>query len=212
VVYAGVFLFYFVNYFVVIFFNTALIGAATIRLKGGDPTLGDGLAFAWDNVGRIAQWAAVAATVGMILRIIAERVGWIGKIIISLLGAAWSVATYFVIPVLVYEKLGPIEAVKQSAAMFRKTWGERLASSFSFGLLFFLLAIPAFIAPFLAAMLGATAFLVVLALAIVYVLLLAVISAALNGVFVAALYQYAHSGDASGPFTPQMLSSAWRPK
>ena len=142
VAYVGLFLFYFVNYFVVIFFNTALIGAATIRLKGGDPTLRDGLAFAMENVGRIAQWAAVAATVGMILRMIEERVGWLGKIVISVLGAAWSVATFFVIPVLVYEKLGPIEAVKQSAAMFRKTWGERLSASVSFGLLFFLLAIP----------------------------------------------------------------------
>lgn len=212
-VYAGLFLFYFVNYFVVIFFNTALIGAATIRLKGGDPTLGDGLSFAWSNVGRIAQWAAVAATVGMILRIIAERVGWIGKIIISLLGAAWNIATYFVIPVLVYEQLGPIDAVKQSAELFKKTWGERLAASFSFGLLFFLLAIPAFIAPFAAGMLlGGTAFLVVLAVAVLYVIVLAIISAALNGIFVAALYQYAHTGQASGPFTPQMLSGAWAPK
>src|SRR5260221_1990754 len=105
-VYLGVFLFYFVNYFVVIFFNTALIGAATTRLQGGDPTLGTALGFAWENVGRIAQWAAVAATVGIILRMIEERVGWLGKLIVSLIGAAWGLATYFVIPVLVYEQLG----------------------------------------------------------------------------------------------------------
>src|SRR5882724_10286722 len=98
--YMGMFLFYLANYFVVIFFNTALIHAATIRLRGGDPTLSDGLGFAWENVGRILQWAAVAATVGMILRAIEERVGWLGRFIIALVGAAWTVATYFVIPVI----------------------------------------------------------------------------------------------------------------
>ena len=212
VVYVGLFLFYLVNYFVVIFFNTALISAATTRLKGGDPTLKDGLAFAWENVGRILQWAAVAATVGMILRTIEERVGWLGKIIISILGAAWSVATYFVIPVMVYEKLGPIDAVKQSAAMFRKTWGERVVSSVSFGLVFFVLAIPAFLAIFVGLSLGTAMFVVTLILAVVYLLTLAVISAALNGIFVAALYQYVHTGEVTGPFTSQMLGSAWQSK
>ncbi len=212
-VYLGLFLFYFINYFVVIYFNTALIGAATIRLKGGDPTLRDGLSFAWGNLSRIAQWAAVAATVGMILRIIEERVGWLGQIVVRLLGSAWTLATYFVIPVLVYEKLGPIEAAKRSAVMFRETWGERFTSAVSFGLLFFLLALPAVFAPFLAgALLGGTAFLIILAVAVIYLVTLAVVGAALNGVFVAALYQYAQTRQASGPFTPELLNSAWKPK
>src|SRR5437870_2100924 len=43
--YIGLFLFYFCNYFVVIFFNTALIGAATVRLQGGVPSLSGGLSF-----------------------------------------------------------------------------------------------------------------------------------------------------------------------
>jgi len=212
IVYIGLFLFYLVNYFVVIFFNTALISAATIRLKGGDPTLRDGLSFAWENVGSILQWAAVAATVGMILRMIEERVGWLGKIIISVLGAAWTVATYFVIPVMVYEKVGPFDAIKQSAAMFRKTWGERVISSVSFGLLFFLLMLPAIAVLILTAALGTAVFVVTLVLAVIYVLALAVVSAALNGVFVAALYQYVHTGKVEGPFTAQMLGSAWQTK
>ena len=212
VIYVGLFLFYLVNYFVVIFFNTALISAATTRLKGGSPTLRDGLAFAWENVGSILQWAAVAATVGMILRTIEERVGWLGKIVIGLLGAAWSIATYFVIPVMVYEKLGPIDAIKESAALFKKTWGERVVGSISFGLLFFVLAIPAFLAVLVAASLGTAVLVMVAILAVVYLLTLAVISAALNGIFVAALYQYVHTGQIAGPFTPEMLGSAWQSK
>lgn len=210
--YVGLFLFYFVNYMVVIFFNTALIGAATIRLKGGDPTVGDGLRIAWENLGRIVQWAAVAATVGMVLRIIEERVGWLGKIIVGLLGAAWSVAVYFVVPVMVYEQLGPIESVKRSAELFRKTWGERLVSSISFGWLFFLLTllvIPVIIG---GAMLGSTALLAAILISVLYVLVLAVVSAALNGILVAAMYDYARSGKPAGPFTQQMMTSAWRPR
>lgn len=210
-VYLGLFLFYFANYFVVIFFNTALIGAATIRLQGGDPTLSQGLAFAWSNVGRIVQWAALAATVGMILRLIEERLEWVGRIVVGLIGAAWNIATYFVIPVLVYERLSPMDAVKRSASLFRETWGERAIVAVSFGLLSFLLAIPAIIAPIAAgALFGAIPFFVVLALAIVYLVLLAVVMAALNGVFVAALYHFATSGQAAGPFTPQLLGSTIR--
>lgn len=211
--YVGLFLFYFANYFVVIFFNTALIHAATIRLRGGHPKLSDGLNFAWEHVVAIAQWAAVAATVGMILRAIEERVGWLGKIIVALIGAAWTMATYFVVPVIVYEQLGPIDAVKRSAAMFRETWGERVVASVSFGLLFFLLALPAIGLPFLVGYLfGIVAALIVGGLAVIYFIALAVVNAALNGIFVAALYQYTQTKEASGPFTPQMLNSAWRPR
>ena len=212
VFYVGLFLFYLVNYFVVIFFNTALISAATTRLQGGEPTLRDGLAFAWENVGSILQWAAVAATVGLILRTIEERVGWLGKIVISILGAAWSIATYFVIPVMVYEKLGPVDAIKSSAAMFKKTWGERAVSSVSFGLLFFILALPAFLVVIVAASLGTALMVMAIILAAFYLLTLAVISAALNGIFVAALYQYAHTGETAGPFTAQVMTSAWQAK
>ncbi len=209
----GMFLFYLVNYFVVIFFNTALIHGATIRLRGGHPTLKDALSFAWENAGRILQWAAVSATVGMILRAIEERVGWLGRVIVWLVGAAWTVATFFVIPVIVYEQLGPIDAVKRSAGLFKETWGERAVGSVSFGLLFFLLAIPGIALPFLVgALLGSTAGLIFGALAIVYLIGLAIVSSALSGIFLAALYQYAQNKEASGPFSQQMLGGAWRPR
>ncbi|MFW5692135.1 MAG: DUF6159 family protein, partial [Chloroflexota bacterium] len=62
------FLFYFVTYTVIIFSNTALIGAAMIRLDGGDPTVQDGLRIASERLPVILGWAAIAATVGMILQ------------------------------------------------------------------------------------------------------------------------------------------------
>ena len=121
------FLFYFSQYFVIFFFNAALVGAAMIRLDGGNPTLGDGLRIATSKIGAIAGYALIAATVGMILRAIQERVGFIGKIIVGMLGVGWTVATYLVVPVLVARDVGPIDAIKESAT-FSRTPGARMSS------------------------------------------------------------------------------------
>jgi hypothetical protein len=110
--YVVAFLFYFCQYFVIFFFNAALVGAAMMRMDGDNPTFGDGMRIATSKIGVIAGYAAIAATVGMVLRIIQERVGFIGRIIVGLLGVGWSIATYLVVPVLVARDVGPIEAVK----------------------------------------------------------------------------------------------------
>ena len=143
----GLFIFYLVNYSVIVFFNTALVGAASIRLGGGNPTLGDGLRLAWQRKGAILQWAALAATVGVILKMIEERAGWLGRIVVRLVGLAWTLASYFVVPVLAFENVGPVDAVKRSAQLFRKNWGEEVVGGFSFGLIFFLLSLPGFLLP-----------------------------------------------------------------
>jgi len=85
--------FYILAYFIGLFFNTALVGAAMIRLDGGNPIVGDGLRSAWSRVGRIFGYACIAATVGMFLRALEDRVGWIGTIIVKLIGVAWAIAT-----------------------------------------------------------------------------------------------------------------------
>ena len=125
-VYVVAFLFYFSQYFVIFFFNVALVGAAMIRLDGGNPTLGDGIRVATSKIVSIAGYALIAATVGMVLRAIQERVGFVGKIIVGLLGIGWTVATYLVVPVLAARDVGPIDAVKESAALLKKTWGENV--------------------------------------------------------------------------------------
>src|SRR5207237_6690384 len=85
--------FYFCTSFIAIFFNAAIVGAATIRLQGGDPTLSDGLRLAWSHAGKIVAWAAVTATVGLILRSLEERAGLLGRIVLGIIGAAWSAIT-----------------------------------------------------------------------------------------------------------------------
>lgn len=212
-VFAGLFIFYVVNYFVIVFFNTALVGAASIRLGGGNPTLKDGLALAWERKGVIFQWAVLAATVGVILKIIERRMQWIGRIVARLVGVAWTLASYFVVPVLAFENLGPIDALKRSAELFRKNWGEEVVGGFSFGLIFFLLGIAGFVLPVAGGMLaGFTGFLVGAAVMILYFVVLAVISAATQGIFMTALYRYANTGQASPGFRKENFSMAWQRK
>ena len=133
--YLLIFGYYIVNYFIIVFFNTALIHCTHLYFQGQRPTVGDGLRFAISRIGAIFAWAVFAATVGTILRIIQDRVGFLGKIITGLLGAAWSIATFFVVPVIAYENLGPIGAFRRSANMMKEKWGESIGATFSFGII-----------------------------------------------------------------------------
>ncbi len=207
------FLFYFICYFVIIFFNGAIIACATIRMNGGDPTVSDGLRAAFSFVAEIAGWALVSATVGLILRSIAERSKLTGRILSGLLGMTWSVTSFLVVPVLVNEGKGPVEAFKRSIQLLKKTWGEELVGTFSFGLVFFVLSLPAFFLVFLAALSGrGVTALVFTALTALYLILLSVFQSALQGVFQAALYHYARFGEAPGGFDQETLRDAIQPR
>jgi len=211
------FLFYVVQYFVIFFCNTALVGAALIRLRGGDPTVADGFRIASSRLGPIMGYALIAATVGMILRSISERSGWLGKIVISLVGLAWNLATFLVVPVLAAENVGPIEAVKKSGAYLRKTWGEQVVGNAGMGAVFgvmtfgsILLGLVLFIA---AAFTESTALMAMVGVGLVVTLVgIALISATLGGIYAAALYRYASEGDAGTFFSPDMVKGAFQRK
>lgn len=206
-------LYYIVAFFVGFFFNAAVIGAATIRLNGGNPTLSDGVRIARENVGRIFVWAVFAATVAMILRAIQERLGFVGKILIGLVGVAWTLATFFVVPVLIYEKLGPWAAVKRSAHIFRATWGETIVGGFSMGAIFVLLGLAGILPILLGFALGGLVGLLVgLVVAVVYWVLLGLVASAANSILVAALYRYATTGKVAEDFQGLPVFNAAPPR
>jgi Family of unknown function (DUF6159) len=209
----GLFTLYVVNYFVIVFFNVALVGVANSRLMGGTWTFRDGIELAWARKGTILQWALVAATVGVILRTLEERMGLIGRLIMRIIGIAWALACYFVVPVLAFEDLTPIAAVKRSAKLFRDTWGEKVIGGFSLSLVSLVLMLPGIglviVATFLAGLSGLLFGLVVMFL---YFLLLSVFMSAVGGIFNAALYRYACFKQAPAAFSHDLIASAWAPK
>ena len=187
-----VILIYFVLFFIVIFFNTAIIACANIRLNGGNPTVSDGLRIASQNIGRILIWAIISATIGMILQAIRERAGWAGKIIAGIIGLAWTYVTFFIIPVLIFEKKGVASSIRRSASLFKQTWGETIIGTFGFGIIFGLLALLGIIPIVLGFLVGSTmGVLIGFVVAFFYWAIIGVIASATNGIYVAALYQYA---------------------
>ena len=217
VVYAWLFLFYLVQYFVIFFFNTALVGAAMIRLRGGDPTVADGFRIAFSKIGPILGYAAIAATVGVILRVVEERLGIVGKWIAGLFGAAWTIASFLVVPVLVVEDIGPVDAVKRSVELLKKTWGENIIGNAGVGVAFFLLYVLLIVAAgsalvFAVGTKNATLVATVAGLAVASFVVLALVQAALSGIYAAALYRYAAEGEAGGAFDSNALGQAFRAK
>jgi len=208
----AMFLFYLANYFVIAFFNVALVSAASTRLAGGQASINDGLELAWRRKFKIFQWALLSATIGMVLRMIEERASWLGRLVAGVVGMTWTLASYFVVPVLAAEDVGPAEALQRSADLFRQTWGEEVAGGFSFGVIFTLLALPGLALPILGRNLGPGGVVLGVALAALYWLLLSIVSAAVQGIFVAALYQYATTRRVSAGFRPDDFTMTWQPK
>ncbi|KFN43491.1 DUF6159 family protein [Arenimonas oryziterrae] len=209
------FLFYFCQYAVIIFFNCALVGAAMIRLDGGNPTLADGFGIAKSRIGAILGYAAIAATVGMLLQAMKNKDNnFLVRLLGSGLGAAWTLATFMVVPVLVSQEIGPIDALKKSVSLLKQTWGENAIGNIGIGAAF---GVIMFVVILIGAVLSVGAFsvsptlgIIVAVLAIISVLMLGVYQAALSGIYSAALYRYATDGQAPAGFQGIALQSAFR--
>lgn len=198
------FLYYLVNYFIVVFFNMALIHCTHLYFKGEEVTIEKGIRFSFSRIGAIFAWSMFAATVGTILRLIAENLGWLGKIIISLIGIAWSVATFFVVPVIAYENVGPIDAFKKSAQMMRQKWGESIGAGFSFGLVHLIAVIVIGGALFLVG--SVFNFVIGILLAVLGVLFVAAVMSAAQTIFISAVYHNI-TGDPIEHFDQQMINN-----
>jgi hypothetical protein len=179
-------LFYVVNYFIVVFFNMALIHCTRLYFKGEEATVGDGLRFSFSRIGAIFSWALFAGTVGAILKMIQEESGIIGKIITGIIGIVWSIATFFVVPIIAYENVGPIDAFKRSTKMMKQKWGESLGATFSFGLIYIIAFIlAAIVFAIFNATLGAIAG---VAIAMLLIFIISAIMSAAQTIFVSAVY------------------------
>lgn len=215
--YLLMFCFYLVQYFVIIFFQTALTGVALMHLRGEPASVGAGFALARARLPQILGYALIAATVGLLLRMVQERLGLVGRLAAGFIGLAWTVATFLVVPVLASEGVGPVDAVKRSVELLKRSWGENLIGNGGIGVVFGLLIVLAVLLG--AALIGGAVVLqsaaaIVLA-AVVVVLgltLLGLVQASLQGIYSAALYRYAEAGEASVGFDQALLQQAFAPK
>jgi Family of unknown function (DUF6159) len=210
--YVGLFLFYVTAYAVGIFFNAALACCVLRKLEGQSVSIVDGLREAMACLPQIIGWAVLSSTVGLVLKAMERRSGFVGGLIVRAIGLAWGVATFLVVPVLVAEKKGPIQAVQESVQLLRRTWGEDLLAGIGFGLLSFIWAIPGLFAFIVGlGMIASHAILAItiMALAILYFPLLGLVLSTMSTIFDVALYRYAKLGTISPGFDSGLLKSSF---
>ncbi len=208
---------YFGLAFIGTFFNTCVVYTAKTRFAGGNATFGESLSFAFSRLHIIFLWSLVAASVGVLLRAldqVAERAGGIAEALIAalhgILGLMWSIVTLFVVPVMVYEGLGPFDAIKRSVEVLKRTWGESLVRHFGLGLVQVAVIAPVVLLVVLAAAAGVP-LLPLLVLGVAYVIVVSLVFSVANSVFNTALYEYANTGSVPGGFDRHTLQAAFVP-
>jgi hypothetical protein len=205
--------------FVTVFFNVALAAAASTGLAGGDSTVGEGLRAARGRLGVIAAWALVQTVVGVIITAIqsATNESVVGRILGGLVSFAWSAATFFVVPIIALEGIGPKQAFQRSVSVLRERWGEGVVGSASASAVVFLVALPLLLA------LGGGGYAlinadqdvaggVLLGLGGVVLVVAVLIGGTVNAIFRVALYRFATDGTAVGGFDPAQLQAAFGPR
>lgn len=220
--YILLFIVYFGLAFIATFFNTCVVYTAKKRFEGGNATPGETFKFAFSKIHLIAMWSALAATVGLLLRVLenmARKAKGLGGVLLhilrSVLGLAWSLVTIFVVPAMVYHDLTPFDAIKKSISVLKKTWGESLVRYLGLGmvqgLVTFLVLIPIIILSIGFFVTGAfIAVAVMILLAIIWVTMVTMVFNIANSIFNTALYEYASSGNVPGGYTKDMMEHAFK--
>jgi hypothetical protein len=209
--------FYVINYSVMMFFNTALIAVALRRLDGEPARIGDGIQCALNNLSSILAYAVIAATIGAILRAIEERVGLIGRIVVALIGAGWTLASSMTLPVLAAESVGPIEAISRSIELMRSNWGENIVGNGGISTGIGIIAIPFVIIGYLVlnAAIATKQLGLIIPAAVMFVAIvlgLSLVGATLHSIYTAALYRFATGNDHNAGIDRALLAEAYRAK
>jgi hypothetical protein len=182
-------------------------------MNGKDPTFSDGITNAVRHLPKIAVWALISATIGVILSIIRDKSNVVGQFVSAILGVAWTLLTFFVIPVMIFEERGVFESIKESAVLFRRTWGETVVGQSGITLVFGLVAVAGLVPVFLALLTGNTpVIMAVIGLYLVLVVILAIIGSALQGIFNTALYLYAKNGTVPAAFSSELIKNVFIPE
>ncbi|QSG10711.1 putative membrane protein [Halapricum desulfuricans] len=191
--YVALFVIYLVETFVASFFAAALVAATRSVFHGDEPTVAGAMRQAWDHKWPLLVWSVIAAVVGVIIQAIESQDNIVAEVLAGLFAVAWSVMTYFVVPVIVFEDTSVTGMFSESARTFKDTWGESIGAMGAINLVTFAFVL-------VGALLGVVTFLVVpsgigVAAAVVVglsgIVLGLLIGKSLTGIAKTALYVYA---------------------
>ena len=198
------------------FFGVAAAANASRVFNGEDPKIGDGIALARSRFGVIVKWALVAATVGLVLNLIGSRGGF-GAILVRMVGgAAWGIASFFALPVLALEGLGPFDTLKRSVSVVRQKWGESLVGTVGIGAVTFLFVLAAAAVVAIGIFAGVSGLWVVgiplIIIGAVALVAVMAVASVLRAVFTVAVFRFATEGVAVEGFDAADLERAFRSK
>jgi len=190
-------------------FVATLIASANERLDGGRFTMGQAFSKAAGRTPSIMGWSAINSTVGIVLQAIRDKAGFLGDIVAGLIGAAWNVVTWLVLPIIIVEGIGPIAAIKKSAQLLKSTWGENLFAQAGIGIIGFLLMLPGIL---IFGLLSFVVPLVGIPLLLVWLVVIGSVMTAIGAIYRTALYRFAVGLPNGDAFTQAELAGAFTPK
>ena len=178
--------------FITIFFNAALAHVIVRRWQGEPVSLAAGVAAACWRAPAIAGWAILTTTVGFVLQLLERLTLGISRMV---LGVAWSVTSFFVVPVLVVERRRPVRALRRSSEIVRERWAEGIGGVTPIALATLMVALPLAGLMFIGFVLYVTGFeapgLLAMTAGLLAIVAVWIISAAVTQVFALAVFQHA---------------------
>ncbi len=216
--YAYIAVIYLVSMVCATFFNVAFYSEILKALRGESVSVRSGLAFACSRIRPILLWSLFAGLVGLVIKGLEQRFGWVGRLVLRFIGMVWSVASVFAIPVIVCEEeSNPVVLLRHSAETLRKTWGESLIGyvgiTFASWIVLLVSLVLLIGGVIVSILIGHPMLILLFVLAwIVSLFAFGYIMAVANHIYRCALYVYASSGAVPQPFTTELMDGAWKVK
>lgn len=204
-------------------FQAGLVVSAAAALDGGEVSFGKGIGAAMGRLGVLSRWAFVSTVVTLLISALRgnNNSGLVEILFRNVLAAAagimWQLITFFVMPAMMLDDLGLIDAIKKSASTFKARWGTQLSGGVRIGgLLGLLVILPAIL------VLAGGIFLTVAGywsigvplavIALIALIIGGVVLSTMRGIFSVVLYRYATTGAVTAGFTEDQLSHAVKVK
>ena len=205
----------FIGTFTTYFYGAALSSHVLAIFRGKSSTYDQHIARAKTRIPAIAVYALISTVVGYILQLLEERLKFVGWIISRILGALWTLATSFVLPIIADSEESGTQSIKNSVSIFKKTWGETIVSRVSLGglvgLIYILVAVPVTIglALGLGSFMGVAGLFIALGVFMLGTIILSVLGSLATGILNVSLYYYAQYGLIPPSFSPELLAGVF---
>ena len=141
--YVGTFLSYMAIAIITVFWNAAIIASAHERLTAGtNPSFSYGIKQAMKCLPQIVIWGLISGTVGLIIMALESMrdsknpgMALLGGLISLIIQLAWWITTFFVVPMIVLDKISIGESMSKSPELFKQTWGEDVVATSGTGVI-----------------------------------------------------------------------------